>query len=242
MTSKEAFSCPVCGEQVKKGNFCPKCGSVMVDMVAELADEIKDLIIKFNKQFDKLRFKIYRKLSVNAEKLLLFLREGIAALIREYDISLEPSEISETDEVQVIEVDMVNCPRCRFRVKKSKFCSKCGAPLTDINLRKMENRIAKITAIIKDYEIFLNLAKKVFTEAELKISNDIELILKQILEKQTKQHDHLIDVMTAKRAPRVVPKPIVEDRVAPVTPVTQPTPTPKPIQTYESYEEVIQVI
>ena len=193
----------------------------MVDLVAELTNEITTLIVKFNKEFDKLRFKIYRKLTVNSEKLLLFLREGIAALIRDYDISLEPSEISVTDEVQVEEADMITCPRCNFKVKKSKFCNKCGAPLGEIHIRSMENRITKISALIKDYEIFLNLAKKVFTEAELKISDKIELILKQILEKQTKQYNHQIDVMAAKRAPRPVPKPVV-----PEIPIT-PTPSVK---------------
>ncbi|NHJ31478.1 MAG: hypothetical protein FK732_01320, partial [Asgard group archaeon] len=101
----------------------------------------------------------------------------------------------------------------------------------------MENRISKVTSLIKNFELFLNLAKTTFTEPDLKISDDIELLLKQILVKQTKQHDHLIDAMTAKRVPIITPKPVVEERVTPVTQVTPHTPVPT-----KTLEEVTQIV
>jgi len=217
ITSQDKVICPACGTSVVKIKFCSKCGTALFDFVSDSITEINELILKFNNLFDKLRFKIYRKLSFESEKLLFRLREEIVKFTEEYHFLVKRTITAHQETIV--------CNRCGFRVKNAARCSKCNSPLQIIKTKQIDNRILRTIELQDRFELLIKPLKDDFAETDLKTSNEIKSILQQMLDKQIKLHDYLHDIKTGKRAPLTTPKPVIQEKIAQIKEIVTEKPT-----------------
>ncbi|MHA1126533.1 MAG: hypothetical protein ACTSSB_10490 [Candidatus Heimdallarchaeota archaeon] len=136
----------------------------------------------------------------------MLLREGIFKIIEEYKFL--------TEKVDGIKKDLVICDRYGYRVKKTKYCSNCNAPLQDIKAKHIEFKIKRTTQIRNNFEALIESIKDDLSEADLKTSNELKSILEQLFDVQRKLHTYLIDIKTGKRSPRIPQKPEMQEKIA----------------------------
>ncbi|MHA1185610.1 MAG: hypothetical protein ACTSSK_01855 [Candidatus Heimdallarchaeota archaeon] len=154
-----------------------------------------------------MRFKVYKKLSIESEKFVYLIRENLVELIDEYKLT--------TDNLNEIKGGMIRCHRCGFKVPYAEYCSKCRAPIQELNLRQLEKRIKKTADMQRSYDFLAKSMKDILLDdtVSTKTIIDSRKILNQILAKQIKLNDYLVDVKTGKRAPFVTPKPATKEQI-----------------------------
>ncbi|MHA1213195.1 MAG: hypothetical protein ACTSSH_12135, partial [Candidatus Heimdallarchaeota archaeon] len=212
-------SCPNCGHIIDIGIFCPKCGSkLQLDTTTDFGNEIREHLIALHKLMDKFRFKIYKKLAIADERILLNFRASLEEIELEYGLTPEIlAATKKTSEIDSEQLNLVLCPRCRVQVKRGKFCPKCGSQLEEGNIRKLDSRIYRVRSIIQNYQIFMRNIQDTLTEELVTITGKIDSLLKEILDKLTRQHNNIIDTMKTRQIARVQqPAVITRDISAPI--------------------------
>lgn len=173
MNDEKLVFCSSCGENVKEGKYCPKCGSFLGSSPIQEIDDQLDRMKKIEKSVNDFETNISKNLSPEFQTEFTQIKEDINSLHQR--ITKLRTHLAKTPESK--DQKKTICPNCGSEVERTRFCSSCGNFLGEQLEDEYQQFVELTSSIVNKMKNFQNEVSKILSENAIQ---DLLIITKQL--------------------------------------------------------------
>jgi len=220
MNDEKLVFCSSCGENVKEGKYCPKCGSFLGSSPLQEIDDQLNRMKTIKDKSDNFENNIAKQLSQDFQEQFNRIKDDISNLSQRLEKlrTFIAGTAKDKDKKKTI------CPNCGSEVEKTRFCSSCGNFLGEQLDDEYQQLVDFTTTIINRMTNFQTSVGKILSQEAVL---DLAVISKQL--QLINNRFQLKLKIFGEPAPKVTQKPV--KMFTPVSVKAQREPKPKKIET-----------